>query len=139
MGHTLFALLSALMLLFTMTLSASAQDIDCADVTFEEAQAILAQDASDPNGLDRDNDGVACEANASNGGAVSGRTDDTVDADGSGSSGGSEGGGTESPSELPDTGVGSPVAASNGASLVVLCGAAAMLFGALALRVRRRT
>ncbi len=38
-----------------------AADVDCADVTFEEAQAILAADPTDPNRLDADNDGIACE------------------------------------------------------------------------------
>ncbi len=35
--------------------------MDCADVIFEEAQAILAADPTDPNRLGADNDGVACE------------------------------------------------------------------------------
>jgi hypothetical protein len=35
---------------------------DCEDFTFQEdAQRILDQDPSDPNGLDDDNDGIACE------------------------------------------------------------------------------
>ena len=38
-----------------------AGDVDCVDLTFEEAQAILAADPTDPNRLDADNDGVACE------------------------------------------------------------------------------
>ena len=37
-------------------------DLDCADfATQEEAQAVLRRDPSDPNGLDADNDGIACE------------------------------------------------------------------------------
>jgi len=37
-------------------------DLDCADFEFQEdAQAVLDQDPSDPNGLDGDGDGVACE------------------------------------------------------------------------------
>jgi hypothetical protein len=37
-------------------------DLDCADfATQEEAQAVYNQDTSDPNGLDADFDGVACE------------------------------------------------------------------------------
>jgi len=44
---------------------ASAQDLyDCPDLSWEEAQAVLAQDPSDPYGLDADNDGEACEWNA---------------------------------------------------------------------------
>ena len=41
----------------------STGDLDCKDfATQEEAQAVLNEDSSDPNGLDADNDGVACEA-----------------------------------------------------------------------------
>jgi uncharacterized protein YabE (DUF348 family) len=38
-------------------------DIDCSDVTWDEAQQILADDPSDPNNLDGDGDGEACEWN----------------------------------------------------------------------------
>lgn len=38
-------------------------DVDCGDVTYDEAQAILAYDRSDPFNLDGDNDGEACEDN----------------------------------------------------------------------------
>ena len=45
----------------TTTTVASA-DLDCADFAFQEdAQAVLDADPSDPNGLDGDNDGIACE------------------------------------------------------------------------------
>ena len=38
-------------------------DLDCSDFsTQEEVLAALEQDLSDPNGLDRDNDGKACES-----------------------------------------------------------------------------
>jgi hypothetical protein len=44
-------------------------DLDCADfANQEEAQAVLERDASDPNGLDADNDGIACEELAGGGG-----------------------------------------------------------------------
>src|SRR5215217_3550897 len=37
-------------------------DLDCADfATQQEAQAVLERDSSDPNRLDADNDGIACE------------------------------------------------------------------------------
>jgi hypothetical protein len=37
-------------------------DLDCADfATQEQAQAVLRRDPSDPNGLDGDGDGIACE------------------------------------------------------------------------------
>src|SRR5215207_2284986 len=45
--------------------AALAQDVDCPELSYEEAQAILASDPSDPNRLDADNDGEACEQNAS--------------------------------------------------------------------------
>jgi hypothetical protein len=39
-------------------------DVDCPELTYDEANAILAWDRSDPFRLDRDDDGEACEANA---------------------------------------------------------------------------
>jgi Excalibur calcium-binding domain len=45
------------------------RDLDCADfATQEDAQAVLERDASDPNELDADNDGIACEELAGGGG-----------------------------------------------------------------------
>ena len=44
-------------------LPASFHDLDCAQLTYDEAQAVLADDPSDPNHLDGDHDGVACERN----------------------------------------------------------------------------
>ncbi|MGH3930705.1 MAG: excalibur calcium-binding domain-containing protein, partial [Pseudonocardiaceae bacterium] len=41
----------------------AAQDLNCGDfATQEQAQAVLDSDPSDPNGLDGDNDGIACES-----------------------------------------------------------------------------
>jgi hypothetical protein len=38
-------------------------DLNCEDFTYQEqAQAVFDQDPSDPNGLDADNDGIACES-----------------------------------------------------------------------------
>jgi hypothetical protein len=37
-------------------------DIDCDDVSFAEAQRILKADPKDPNGLDFDRNGIACDA-----------------------------------------------------------------------------
>lgn len=43
--------------------SASAADLDCSNfATQAEAQATYDADPSDPNGLDRDKDGTACES-----------------------------------------------------------------------------
>jgi excalibur calcium-binding domain-containing protein len=44
-------------------LPGSFHDLDCAQLTYDEAQAVLADDPSDPNHLDGDHDGVACERN----------------------------------------------------------------------------
>lgn len=38
-------------------------DINCPEVSYDQAQQILAEDPSDPNNLDGDNDGEACEDN----------------------------------------------------------------------------
>jgi hypothetical protein len=47
----------------------STEDLDCANfATQQEAQAELERDLSDPNGLDADNDGIACEELADGGG-----------------------------------------------------------------------
>ncbi len=43
---------------------ATSADVDCGDVSKEEAQDILDGDPSDPNGLDADDDGEACDAGA---------------------------------------------------------------------------
>lgn len=43
--------------------SPPSEDLDCADFASQaEAQAVLGEDASDPNGLDADGDGAACES-----------------------------------------------------------------------------
>ena len=48
---------------FPMAGVAAAHDLDCEDFTTQaEAQAVYNRNPSDPNGLDRDKDGVACEA-----------------------------------------------------------------------------
>jgi hypothetical protein len=48
--------------------TANADDLNCDDFsTQQEAQAVYDKDRSDPNGLDRDNDGIACETLPSGG------------------------------------------------------------------------
>ena len=37
-------------------------DYDCSDLTYSQAQQVLRSDPSDPNGLDGDDDGEACES-----------------------------------------------------------------------------
>ncbi len=104
------AFASMLVLLLGFAASASAQDIDCGEISYERAQEILAQDSNDPNDLDRDNDGEACEGNASGGGSGTGSGDGSGDSD-------------DTTTALPSTGSG-PMADTTGAS--------ASLFGALA-------
>lgn len=43
------------------------EDVDCPDLTQAEAQGILDADPSDPNNLDADDDGLACEDSAGGG------------------------------------------------------------------------
>jgi hypothetical protein len=66
------AAMAAATLSFGLASVGGAQDVDCPGLTFEQAQEILRQDPSDPNDLDRDNDGVACEANQPGGGGTGG-------------------------------------------------------------------
>lgn len=74
-------------------------DLDCKDfATQEEAQAVLDADSSDPNGLDGDGDGVACESLPSG----SGSTGDYTSTGGSGHS--STAGGTGSSSSSSSSG-----------------------------------
>ena len=73
-NRTSLAVLAALLLLVAGTFAARAawehvpttafaqEDLDCANfVTQAEAQAAYDADPSDPNGLDADSDGIACE------------------------------------------------------------------------------
>jgi hypothetical protein len=64
-------LTAALSLGFSGT--ASAADLNCSDfATQQEAQAVYDANPSDPNNLDTDNDGIACESLASGGPAEDG-------------------------------------------------------------------
>ncbi|HEY3504993.1 MAG TPA: excalibur calcium-binding domain-containing protein [Actinocatenispora sp.] len=54
----------AVLAVFPVSGVAHAADLDCKDFKYQEdAQKVYDQDPSDPNGLDRDNDGIACEDN----------------------------------------------------------------------------
>jgi hypothetical protein len=51
------------MLVTAPAATAQSGDLDCADFDSQaEAQAELRSDPSDPNGLDAEDDGVACES-----------------------------------------------------------------------------
>ncbi|MGY1741169.1 MULTISPECIES: excalibur calcium-binding domain-containing protein [unclassified Blastococcus] len=53
--------------------TAGAADLNCSDfATQQQAQAVLTADPSDPNNLDSDHDGIACESLASGGPAEDG-------------------------------------------------------------------
>ena len=54
--------LAASIITATPAFAASSDDYDCSDFqTQSQAQAVYDQDPSDPNGLDREGDGIACE------------------------------------------------------------------------------
>ena len=56
------SLLLTAALSFGFSGTASAADLNCSDfATRAEAQAVLDADPADPNNLDSDNDGIACE------------------------------------------------------------------------------
>ena len=63
MKRLLYLAMVAMVAMLVLAPAAMAQqDLDCSDfATQEEAQAEYNTDPSDPNGLDADNDGIACE------------------------------------------------------------------------------
>lgn len=114
----------ALVLVLLLAPAAMAQDdLNCDDFEFQEdAQAELEQDPSDPHGLDRDNDGIACETSLP---SRDGPPEDDDDA--------------PAPTDGVDTGAGGT--AASGMSLVQLgftAGGALALAGLVAALVRRR-
>ncbi len=80
--------------MLTMLVAAPAfaqDDLNCEDfATQEEAQAEFDADTSDPNGLDGDNDGQACEDSlpSENGGTTGGENDGTTGGENDGTTGG---------------------------------------------------
>jgi len=120
MRRLTIAFASMFVLLMGVAASASAQNLNCDDfATQAEAQANLDANPSDPNGLDRNNNGVACENGVGGGGGAGSGSGSGTD---SGSGDDSDDGGTTT--DLPSTGSG-PSAGTSGAS--------ASLFGAVAL------
>ena len=102
---------------------AAAQDLDCENFqTQADAQAVYNQSPSDPNGLDRDKDGKACEALP---GGVPGSAEGPSPAPSggveTGAGGTAEGGPEDSPDDSPELLVlgvaGSAVLAAGGAVL----------------------
>lgn len=119
--------------LFTIGPSASGQqDLDCGDLTYEQAQAELQRDPSDPHRLDADNDGEACEDSERGGsGAGEGQQADT------GTSGDTDDGRT--PAGGVETGAGGTATQDVGSpssTWLALAGAAAVATAG-AFRLRR--
>ena len=106
---------------FAVGSSASAQtDLNCDDFTYqEEAQAVLDADPSDPNGLDGDNDGIACESLPSSGVAA----DDSADA--------------AEPAAVPTSG-GPPTSSTSDLPGLALLGAMLLVVGGFAVSVALR-
>ena len=60
--------LAASIITATPAFAASSDDLDCPDFTSQEqAQGVYDSDPSDPNGLDREGDGIACETSGGSG------------------------------------------------------------------------
>ena len=120
--------------LFTAALSltvsgtAHAADLNCSDfATQQQAQAEYDRDPSDPNGLDRDDDGIACETRPSGGSVVA--EDDTT-----------MGGGAQvpnQPSGAVAAGDGSSATDGSSAMPYVLGGVALTAAGGAAFAARR--
>lgn len=119
-------------------------DLNCADfATQEEAQAVFDADPSDPNQLDDDDDGIACEVldsgvdnlNAPEDDAATGTDDDgTGDDDGSGEDDAS---GDDQVEERPEGGVDTGDGSTGGGLGVLLGGLALTAAGGAAFAARR--
>jgi hypothetical protein len=124
------AVLAVAWLLIVGPAAAAQQDLDCADLTYEEAQAELSRDPSDPHDLDRDNDGEACDESP-RAGAAAGQTNTVA---------GSETDAGRTPAGGVETGAGGTAAQDSGLSSggwFAVAGAAALTTAAAAGRRRR--
>lgn len=82
---------------------ASGPDLDCSDFsTHEQAQAVLDADKSDPNGLDADGDGKACEDSVGGGSSASASATASAQPSASPSAAPSAGGSPSSPDPYGD-------------------------------------
>lgn len=123
MQRATISLCAAIALTLGLTASVSAAGHNCADYpTQEAAQAELDRDPSDPNNLDGDGNGIACEGNPSGGTSTGG---DTTGGDTTGT------GGT-----LPASGIG-PLGSSGTSPWPLVLAALATVIGAVGVRVRR--
>lgn len=109
-------------------------DLDCADfATQEAAQAEYDVDPSDPNGLDRDDDGYACEVFFGYiGDPIAGQPD--VD-----SGVGDDDSGDGAVTGLPDTGAGTGTSPANDSTVAIVASALSFLaFAGAVIASRRR-
>ena len=132
---TLVSLFIAAMAAFAFAVPASAQDIDCPGLTWEEAQEILAQDPSDPHNLDGNNDGEACEDNPRSGSSGGDGGSSTGGGEASGGDGTSTG--TDNASSLPATGTGSAVSTSAAMSIFGVLAVLLMVGGSIVGRIQK--
>lgn len=144
LARAIFAVLLATAFAYTFTSSASAAGVNCSDFgSPQEAQDYFIANGGSPTnnveGLDRDHDGYACEANAGNtssgGGDVPvGNTGDVPSDTGSGTTDTTGDSGTAT--ELPNTGSG-PLQNDSGETAILIA-ISLMTLGAGAVTMRRR-
>lgn len=104
---SLVSIVSLLAILSFSPIALAQDDFNCDDfATQQEAQAVYDQDPSDPNGLDADDDGQACEDSTGGGGGSGGNGGDDSNAGGGRRGGGANGNLMDAGGDLPlpDTG-----------------------------------
>lgn len=118
--------------------SAAAQDLDCADFSTQgEAQDNLNANPGDPNGLDRDNDGIACETLPGGGGSEDTAAEEPVAGEVVPEDTASDVA-AEDTDELPATGTG-PITGQGSTALMTLLAAGALLCAGAGYHVRAKT
>lgn len=113
-------------------------DLNCIDfATQAEAQATYDADPSGPNGLDADDDGIACESTTS---VASGTQfeDNSAFIDGTDSGAGGDTGAAVNQPAAQTTTATTALPATGGLPLVPLAGASLLVLGVAGLTVRRR-
>ncbi len=124
----LLAALCALAVLVVAPQALAQADLDCADfATQAQAQAELEADPSDPNGLDADDDGIACETAGLPPGGGGGGGDDGAMMENTPATAQYDQYQPNSPVPLPDTGGLSPALAL--APLALLVAGGLLAFG----------
>ena len=108
-----------------------------AEAQAAEAQAVLDADTSDPNGLDADNDGIACESETSSTGTVTFEDNSGYTYGGGSGAGGDTGAAVNQPTAQTTTTT-TALPATGGLPLVPLAGASLLVLFLAGLAVRRR-